>query len=135
MAYIPMSYFVAFGVSMLIEYPMVSLEKLFAAKVARADNKVSRYNLSSALSPGKPYNQMPSYHQTVFDNHLHHENNKNQTCDNNHVHSDHNNQVRSVFNHISKLPSIERVKAVVKSPPPRVGTVSQVISFDREEEM
>lgn len=127
MAYIPMSYFVALGVSMAIEYPMVSLERLLASKAARSDDKVvNKYNISNALSPRKSFSNPASYNLTVFDNA---NQNDNKNCGNNH--NQEKKQITSVFNHLTKLPSINRVKSAT---PPRFGTVSQVVSFDREED-
>lgn len=129
MAFIPMSYFISFGVAMMIEYPFISLERLASQRLASPKlaspkvfreraNTTDKYSIGNARSVRKQ-----SYETTIFSdaNHDHHSHE-------NERHLYQSNQIQSVFSHISKLPSINnRIKSGT------LGTVSQVVSFDRDE--
>lgn len=136
MAYLPMGYFVAFMVSMMVELPMVSLEKLFVSKAANSASVEIKHNNNNIGHQKISFKPRPSFNHSMLndsDNHNSHDNLF--RCDNNPQNN--HNQVSSVFSRITKLPSINRIKSSTTRPMPvaKIGTVSQVVSFDREEDL
>lgn len=137
MAFIPMSYFISFGVAMMIEYPFISLERLASQRLASPKlaspkvfreraNTTDKYSIGNARSVRKQ-----SYNETTIFSDANH----NHSADHHHSYENERHlyqpsQVQSLFNHISKLPSI---KNRINSGTPKLGTVSQVFSFDRDE--
>ena len=126
-----MSYFISFGVAMMIEYPFISLERLASQRLVSPKvfreraNTTDKYSIGNARSVKKQsYNETTIFSDANHNHPADHHNHENER----HLYQP--NQIQSVFNHISKLPSINNR---MKSGTPKLGTVSQVISFDRDE--